>query len=89
MLTLKRGEDPDDYGVASLSLRIECRHNLTEEDNVAALVGVTGPTDVNTIFNITQMIESKDQEVTCALLTVAICRIRRMSSALFYSFSPG
>ena len=80
-LTLKAREDPDEFGTNISRLKIEYKHKLSQEDKIAALVRAAGPKYANTIFNETQLIESKDKEVTCeALLTV--CRgIWRLSEA--------
>ena len=49
-LTLKAREDPDKFGTNIVCLEIEHKHKLSEEDKVAALVGVAGPKYANNIF---------------------------------------
>ena len=71
--TLKISKGPEEFGTNISRLGIEYKHKLPEEDKVTALVGTAGPKYVDTIFNTTRFIESKDREVTCEALVTACC----------------
>jgi hypothetical protein len=80
LFKLKSGKDLDEFGTVIVSLKIEHCHRLTEEDKNVFLVRIVGPQYANAIFNKTDLIENKDQEVTCNTLIEAMYRVWRVSN---------
>ena len=78
-LTLKVDEDPDNYNVAVATLELEYRNTLSEEDKIAALIGVAGEKYATTIHGEQKLIESRNEEVTFEALVEAMREVWRMS----------
>ena len=78
-LKLKNGQDPDEFGTAIASLKIEYRNTFEEEDKIAALVGAAGPQYATTIISKTRRVVGSNKDVTCDKLIEAMSDHWRMS----------
>ena len=79
-MTLNDCEDPYDFGLKIVLLKLEFNNLLIKEEDIATLIGVACARYATTICGKQKRIENRREEITCRALVEAMCDVRRLGT---------